>query len=340
MTRKKDPRTVAAGNGIASDAAFGAVTPPIYLSSTFSFAGYEQSRPPRLFADRQSEPDMLADTLANLKAARALWWCRRAWRRSTWCSANWASTTSSWRLTIATGERSASLTAAPKEALQGPVRRPERRAGVRRGNKEFALHWFSSRRRAIRSCVSSTFAPSQPAPRLSRRQDRCRQHVLSPALQRQSIRSGLRGSFDHQIPQRPFGRGRRRGHRDRQERCGDARGLGQHHRVTGAPFDAYLLCAACARCSRASSATGHGVRDRRLPSNDAPGLAPSTIPACDRPRPRAGLGAAGGIRRDAELRARRRHGDAVRAFVEGARRSSPWPSPSAASRASSPIRRR
>ena len=51
MTSSRDPRTVAAANGIAADTAFGAVTPPIYLTSTFAFkaydehGGYEYSRP-------------------------------------------------------------------------------------------------------------------------------------------------------------------------------------------------------------------------------------------------------------------------------------------------------
>lgn len=67
MAHDKDPRTVAAGNGIASDAAFGAVTPPIYLSSTFSFAGFEQSRAHDYSRTANPSRDMLADTLAKLE---------------------------------------------------------------------------------------------------------------------------------------------------------------------------------------------------------------------------------------------------------------------------------
>jgi cystathionine beta-lyase/cystathionine gamma-synthase len=37
MSQPRNPRTVAAANGIAADGGFGAVTPPIYLSSTFAF---------------------------------------------------------------------------------------------------------------------------------------------------------------------------------------------------------------------------------------------------------------------------------------------------------------
>ena len=40
----KEPQTIATASGIATDSAFGAVTPPIYLSSTFAFAGFEQGR--------------------------------------------------------------------------------------------------------------------------------------------------------------------------------------------------------------------------------------------------------------------------------------------------------
>jgi cystathionine gamma-synthase len=43
MPSPREPQTVAAANGIAADEAFGAVTPPIYLSSTFAFAGFERS---------------------------------------------------------------------------------------------------------------------------------------------------------------------------------------------------------------------------------------------------------------------------------------------------------
>ena len=67
MPHEKDPRTVAAGNGIASDSAFGAVMPPLYLSSTFSFAGFEQSRTTTIRAPRNPTRDVLADTLAKLE---------------------------------------------------------------------------------------------------------------------------------------------------------------------------------------------------------------------------------------------------------------------------------
>jgi cystathionine gamma-synthase len=37
MPRNKAPQTIAAANGIGTDAAFGAVAPPIHLTSTYTF---------------------------------------------------------------------------------------------------------------------------------------------------------------------------------------------------------------------------------------------------------------------------------------------------------------
>jgi cystathionine gamma-synthase len=67
MPRPKDLPTIAAANGIAADKAFGAVAPPIYLSSTFAFAGFERAQ--RYEYTRTANPsrDMLADTLAKLE---------------------------------------------------------------------------------------------------------------------------------------------------------------------------------------------------------------------------------------------------------------------------------
>lgn len=67
MPKAKDPRTIAAANGIAADQAFGAVTSPIYLSSTFVFPGYEKAG--RYEYTRAGNPsrDMLADTLTRLE---------------------------------------------------------------------------------------------------------------------------------------------------------------------------------------------------------------------------------------------------------------------------------
>jgi cystathionine gamma-synthase len=67
MSKNPKPETIAAGNGIASDESFGAVTPPIFLSSTFAFPGFEQSGP--YDYSRTSNPSraLLADTIARLE---------------------------------------------------------------------------------------------------------------------------------------------------------------------------------------------------------------------------------------------------------------------------------
>lgn len=67
MSKLKAPQTVAAANGIAADKAFGAIAPPLYLSSTFAFAGFEQGRDHEYTRTTNPTRDMLADTLAKLE---------------------------------------------------------------------------------------------------------------------------------------------------------------------------------------------------------------------------------------------------------------------------------
>lgn len=64
---QRDPRTVAVANGIASDENFGAVTPPLYLSSTFAFSGFEKHRGYEYGRTANPGRDLLADTLAKLE---------------------------------------------------------------------------------------------------------------------------------------------------------------------------------------------------------------------------------------------------------------------------------
>lgn len=67
-TGDRAPQTIAASYGVATDTAFGAVTPPLYLSSTFSFEGYEQ---PRTYDyGRAGNPGraMLGEALARLES--------------------------------------------------------------------------------------------------------------------------------------------------------------------------------------------------------------------------------------------------------------------------------
>lgn len=67
MPKARDPRTIAAANGVGSDTAFGAVTPPLHLSTTYLFEGFE--REGHYAYSRTANPtrDQLADTLAKLE---------------------------------------------------------------------------------------------------------------------------------------------------------------------------------------------------------------------------------------------------------------------------------
>jgi cystathionine gamma-synthase len=67
MSVTKDIRTIAAANGIADDTAFGAVTPPLYLSSNFAFREFEQTQAYEYSRTSNPTRDLLADTLAKLE---------------------------------------------------------------------------------------------------------------------------------------------------------------------------------------------------------------------------------------------------------------------------------
>lgn len=62
-----DPRTHAARTGVDQDPAHGAVMPPLYLSSNYAFAGFDQKR--RYDYSRSGNPtrDVLGETLARLE---------------------------------------------------------------------------------------------------------------------------------------------------------------------------------------------------------------------------------------------------------------------------------
>jgi cystathionine gamma-synthase len=68
MLQNRAPQTIAAANGIGKDSAFGAVAPPLYLSTTFTFEGF--NRPRAYDYTRAGNPtrDLLADTIAQLEA--------------------------------------------------------------------------------------------------------------------------------------------------------------------------------------------------------------------------------------------------------------------------------
>jgi cystathionine gamma-synthase len=61
------PETISAAHGVAADRAFGAISPPLYLSSTFEFAGYELPRAYDYGRAGNPTRDMLAEALAKLE---------------------------------------------------------------------------------------------------------------------------------------------------------------------------------------------------------------------------------------------------------------------------------
>lgn len=67
MLKLKSLQTIAATNGIGEDSAFGAVTPPLYLSSTFVFDGFEREGAYAYTRSANPTRDLLADTLAKLE---------------------------------------------------------------------------------------------------------------------------------------------------------------------------------------------------------------------------------------------------------------------------------
>ena len=67
MSKPRASQTIAAANGIAADEKFGAVVPPIYLSTTFAFAGFERPRGHEYTLTSNPSRDLLADTIAKLE---------------------------------------------------------------------------------------------------------------------------------------------------------------------------------------------------------------------------------------------------------------------------------
>ena len=67
MKTRKNPRTIAASNGVGDDLSHGSVTPPIHLSTTYTFAGFERPRTHEYSRTSNPTRDQLADTLAKLE---------------------------------------------------------------------------------------------------------------------------------------------------------------------------------------------------------------------------------------------------------------------------------
>ncbi len=61
------PETIAATHGVAGDTAFGAVAPPLYLSSTYEFAGYDEARAYDYGRAGNPTRDLLAEALTRLE---------------------------------------------------------------------------------------------------------------------------------------------------------------------------------------------------------------------------------------------------------------------------------
>jgi cystathionine gamma-synthase len=63
----QSPETIVATHGAASDASFGAVAPPLYLSSTFKFGDFDLPGPYDYSRSGNPTRDLLADALAKLE---------------------------------------------------------------------------------------------------------------------------------------------------------------------------------------------------------------------------------------------------------------------------------
>ena len=67
MSSNKAPQTIAVSNGIGDDSAFGAVTPPLYLSTNFTFQGFQRARQYDYTRSGNPTRDLLANTIAQLE---------------------------------------------------------------------------------------------------------------------------------------------------------------------------------------------------------------------------------------------------------------------------------
>jgi cystathionine gamma-synthase len=67
VSKPRDPRTIAASNGVGADRAFKAIIPPLYLTSTFGFDGYGRNRGHEYTRTSNPTRHLLAETLAKLE---------------------------------------------------------------------------------------------------------------------------------------------------------------------------------------------------------------------------------------------------------------------------------
>jgi cystathionine gamma-synthase len=67
MNNARRPETIAAADGIGQDVAFGALAPPLYLTSSYRFTGFENPGPYDYSRSCNPTRDQLASTLAKLE---------------------------------------------------------------------------------------------------------------------------------------------------------------------------------------------------------------------------------------------------------------------------------
>ncbi len=67
---KHHPETIAVSHGINSDSSYGAVTPPLYLSSTFAFSGFDQKGEYDYTRSGNPTRDQLAEALSALEGGK------------------------------------------------------------------------------------------------------------------------------------------------------------------------------------------------------------------------------------------------------------------------------
>lgn len=66
-SRRRGPGTIAAANGVGGRDRFGAIVPPVYLSTSYAFAGFDRSRGYDYIRAGNPGRDLLAETLAELE---------------------------------------------------------------------------------------------------------------------------------------------------------------------------------------------------------------------------------------------------------------------------------
>ena len=101
------PETVAAAYGVASDTAYGAVAPPLYLSSTYEFPGFDT--PGAYDYGRVGNPtrDLLGEAIARLEGGAGAVLTPSGMARSIFWREASATAASCSRRTIATAARCA-----------------------------------------------------------------------------------------------------------------------------------------------------------------------------------------------------------------------------------------